>query len=157
MSPNYCEMVISGPLSELCLVSACEIVAISRHSFYIGSWVKCLKKFRLWKRLPMQFKANILSGIERLFFVWFWCSFFFRFLIKLSFSSMSTDLTTESSIYLAINMAFLFWGQLWARWAITGASSWFCVLFSVFTLLKVSFKFTSVSTCSPISSTNLTI
>ena len=31
------------------------------------------------------------------------------------------DLTTESSIYLAIIMAFLFWGQLWARWAITGS------------------------------------
>jgi hypothetical protein len=24
---------------------ACEIVAISRHSFYIGPWVKCLKMF----------------------------------------------------------------------------------------------------------------
>jgi hypothetical protein len=71
-----------------------------------------LKHFLLLKQLPMQFNANILLGIEHLFFVWFWCSFFFRFLIKLSFSSMSTDLTTESSIYLAIIMTFLFWGQV---------------------------------------------
>jgi hypothetical protein len=34
MSPNYCEMVISGPLSELCLVSTCNLHA--RLSLKVG-------------------------------------------------------------------------------------------------------------------------
>jgi hypothetical protein len=51
-------------------------------------------------------KMVAIAKNRSLIFVWFWCSFFFKFLIKLSFSSMSTDLTTESSIYLAIIMAF---------------------------------------------------
>jgi hypothetical protein len=29
--PNYCEMVISGPLSELCLVSQCNLHARLSH------------------------------------------------------------------------------------------------------------------------------
>jgi hypothetical protein len=37
------------------------------------------------------------------FFVWFWCSFFFRFLIKLSFSSMSTDLTMYRIFHILSN------------------------------------------------------
>jgi hypothetical protein len=47
MSPNYCEMVISGPLSELCLVSTCNLHARLSPSADIGSWVKCFKKFLL--------------------------------------------------------------------------------------------------------------
>ena len=64
----------------------------------------------------MQVKANILSGIERLFFLSDFDAVFsidslLNYLSVVHFC-MSTDLTTESSIYLTIIMAFLFWGQL---------------------------------------------
>jgi hypothetical protein len=58
----------------------------------------------------MQFKSNILRIYNVYFLSDFDAVFFFRFLIELSFSSMSTDLTTESSIYLSNNYVFCFLG-----------------------------------------------
>jgi hypothetical protein len=37
---------------------ACEIVAISRHSFYIGPWVKCLKIFCCESSYPCNLKQT---------------------------------------------------------------------------------------------------
>jgi hypothetical protein len=83
---------------------------ISRHSFYIGPWVKCLKIFDCESSYPCNLNQTYFRIYNVYFLSDFDAVFFFRFLIELSFSSMSTDLTTESSIYLSNNYGFCFLG-----------------------------------------------